>query len=1022
MARPVWVTKAGNLGVIAERQFYNLRFDVTDPDGGELTFSIVGGVLPSGLSLKDDGFIEGIPTLRKVFVRGVPTDVSEDVDNTFSVRCQTTTGDVSDRTFTLTVSGQDIPIITSTQESLGTFFDGTYFEYQLEATDLDNDVLTWAISNGTLPNGLSLNTATGLISGYINLAVATDYGVSGWFNTDWDQTPWDFRAQSTNKNYQFTASVTDGKDFALRKYKIFIISKDGMTADNDIITVDADNIITADTDSKRNPVLLTTEQDLGIILHDNYFAFKFEGVDFDGDPIIYTIFSGDESGFDVAGAGFDEVPFDQGNFEKPPGLVLAEDTGWFYGYIPAQSLLENTYNIGIRVAKRDDSLVYRSELSLFTFTIIGDLGKFVQWDTPTNVGTIENGAISEFYVSATNGLGRTLHYRLADDFKTGTPLSTNYGFIGDNSTTTFNLGYDISKFPVTATVDGTLTTAFTVSSSEVVFDTAPGNALVVVVSVNTGVVDSTTSDVYSSGKLPQGLTLLDDGLIVGRCSFNGFTIDGGATTFDVIERRTSSATGETSFDTVYSFTVEVFDDLGNISTFKTFFITVALANTVPYDNMYAVALLPQTNRTVWRELINNTTVIDPDDIYRVTDPNFGISSDVRMLVAAGVYPATAADVQSAILRNHFNKRVQLGEVKTATAFDASGNVKYEVVYIEVTDNKATPAGVSTSSSLNLGNVSIAGGFDPVIYPNSFANMRNNIYSNLTQSNKTALPDWMTSKQKNGTILGLVNAAIVCYTKPGQSTKTAFNISRASAELSTFDIVLDRYIWDNNLSENYDTVTESFTASAQTTFDKFDIRTVFVKVATVDYAVEVPYSEINGKTLSYITNLGLDSVTSGIINGQTLIFAKQENYSIPTDEAWQRYTSTFDAVGFDSENFDKMELIPGYIDPVNERPAVYTISINSSNIVTLTKTLNVSPSESVDVRRGGLKYGGVSLFLDPSVKNNNTSPDYSRISDISEGALTTFDANGTKFFAYKDVYAEPDTGDAYVKWPQLGVFK
>ena len=1023
MGRPVWVTKAGDLGVIAERQFYNLRFDVIDPDNGALTYSVVGGSLPSGLSLKDDGFIEGIPTVRKVFIRGVPTDVAEDVVNTFVVRVQTTTGDVSDRTFTLTVSGQDAPIITTTTESLGNYFDGTYFEYQLEATDLDDDILIWAISSGELPNGLTLDSDTGIISGFFDVTVDTAYGDPGWFNEPWDLTPWSFRTQSINQNFQFTVSVTDGKDFALQQYKIFIISKDGMTADNDTITVDSDDIITADVDNKRNPVLLTTPQDLGIILHDNYFAFKFEGKDFDGEAIEYVLFSGDESGFDINGVGYDSVPFDQGTLESPPGLVLDEETGWYYGYIPVQSFLEQRYTIGIRVVKRDEPLLYRSALNLFTFTIIGNLGKFVQWETAQDLGSIENGSVSEFFVSAINGLGRTLYYRLADNYLTGTPLITYHSFTGDGSTDTFNVGYDISSYPISIEVDGTVVTNYSVISSFIVFDSPPADTLSISVALTEGDVNSTTSDVYSSGKLPQGLTLLSDGTISGKVSFNGFTIDGATTTFDVIERRSSSTTTPTTFDTKYYFTVEVYDTDGDISAFRTFSITVNLENAVPYDNMFAVALLPPSNRNTWRQLTNNTDLLNPDIVYRPNDPFFGIADDVRLLVAAGVQASTASEVQDAVLRNHYNKRVQLGNIKTARALDDSGNVKYEVIYAEVSDDKVTSAGISSSKSLNLGNVSISGGFAPVIYPNSFVNMRDEVYSNLAQSNKTALPSWMSSKQADGTVLGLINAAVICYTKPGLSAAAAFNIARQfGSDLSSFDIVLDRYIWDNNTSRYYDTVSGNFTPSAETTFDKFFSNTSYTLVATVDYAVEVAFSEINGKTVSYVAALGLDGVTSGFTSGKKLIFATQENYSVPTDVAWTKHTSRFDEFGFDSDDFDEQYIIPGYFDSTNERPAVYTMTIDSSNIITLTKTTDVALNDRVDVVRGGLKYGGTSLFLDPSVKAGNSVPNYSKLSDVVDGEQTTFDNNGTRFFKYKDTYAVPDEGDSYIKWPQMGVFE
>lgn len=1026
MARPVWITKAGDLGIIAERQFYNLRFDVYDADGGALTYSIVGGNLPAGLSLKDDGFIEGIPTVRKVFIRGVPTDVVEDVTSRFAVRVKTTTGQIADRTFTLTVSGQDAPIITSVQQDLGTHFDGTWFEYQFTATDLDNDNLTWSVNSGKLPNGLTLDPATGIISGYLDVAVNENYGDPGWVDTQWDAFPWDFGIKGINQNFQFTMAVTDGKDYALMTYKIFIFSKDIMTADMDVVRADADNIITADTTNKRMPVLLTRPQDLGVILHDNYFAYKFEGKDFDGDNIDYQLFAGDESGFDLLGTGFDSVPFDQGALIRPPGLNLDTETGWFYGYIPAQALLEQEYQIGIRVVKKDYPDTYRSKLEIFTFTIVGDLGKFVQWTTPTFLGEITNGDVSEFYVEATNGLGRELFYRIADDHGPGTLSWTDYGFTGDGSTTTFNVGYDIRKFPVSVMVEETILdpSEYTIIQSFVELNVPAGLAIPVTISVKKGDVDSNTSEVYSGGKLPQGLKLLPDGLIAGKVSFNGFTIDGGSTTFDVIERRTSSATAPTTFDTQYHFTVEVFDAAGDINTFKTFTIKVNLYNKIPYDNLYAEALLNRHDRTLLTELILDPTVINPDHVYRLADPNFGITNQIKLLVASGIYPASAETMQSAVTRNHYNKRVQLGDIKTARALNDDGTVRYEVVYADVSDDKQTPDGESTARSTNLGNVYISGGFDPVIYPNSFANMREVIYDAVTQVNKNVLPDWMSSKQEDGTIPGLINAVVLAYTKPGFSKSVAYNIATADTGLERFDIVLDRYIWDNNMSENYNLDTQSFTASNETTFDKFANNSGFTLVATVDFAVETPFSLINGKPITEVAALGLiDGITvvSQFVN-KTIIFAKQENYSILTVDAWTDYNSKFAEDSFDSTSFDQARVVPGYFDSVNERPGVYKVTINTSNVVELVLQQVINTSEQVNVRIGGQKYGGNQLFLDPSVKTGNSAPDYTKLDDVLEGQQTTFDNNGTKFFSFKDVYVVPDENDAYIKWPQLGVFQ
>ena len=171
----------------------------------------------------------------------------------------------------------------------------------------------------------------------------------------------------------------------------------------------------------------------------------------------------------------------------------------------------------------------------------------------------------------------------------------------------------------------------------------------------------------------------------------------------------------------------------------------------------------------------------------------------------------------------------------------------------------------------------------------------------------------------------------------------------------------------------------------------------------------------------VTSGTFDGVHLGVAN-KTLIFAKQENYSVDIDLAWQRFSSWFDEEGFDSANFDEIELVPGYFDPTNERSGVYKILVDSSNIVTLELQQTVDTDERVDVAIGGLDYGGKRLFYDPSVKTGNTVPDYSILSDEALTDQTTFDGNGTRFFLYKDTYEVPDVNDSYIKWPQLGVFE
>jgi hypothetical protein len=68
------------------------------------------------------------------------------------------------------------PVFTTSSGSLGTIFDTTRSSYTLStaaATDPDGDTITYSISSGTLPTGLSFNSSTAAITGTAS-AVGTD--------------------------------------------------------------------------------------------------------------------------------------------------------------------------------------------------------------------------------------------------------------------------------------------------------------------------------------------------------------------------------------------------------------------------------------------------------------------------------------------------------------------------------------------------------------------------------------------------------------------------------------------------------------------------------------------------------------------------------------------------------------------------------------------------------------------------------------------------------------------------------
>ena len=726
--QPVWITNEGSLGTIPEGKFYKVELRGYDPDFPgdftQLTYTLIAGNLPDGIAILRTGSLEGIPISIADAV-GVPTEISETQTSKFVIRATSDAGRLVDRTFTLTITGQDAPEWITPPGLIGGYFDGTKVDFQFEYSDRDpDDNVTVELMSGDLPDGLVL-TPDGLLSGYIEPSLTLD---SEWvsFSTDdlklYGSWPYGFEKETINTNHEFTLQITDGKGVDIRTFSIYVLSKHSLTADSTDFTVDAD-FITADNVTSRTPYLLNHESELGRIKHDNFWTYQLHGVDPDSDTSVLH--------YEVVGG------------ELPEGITLDINTGWLSGYLPNVNLTELDYYFTVQVII-DDPIPVPSINYYFHMLVVGDIDSGIDWITPYDLGTINNGEISTLFVEATHST-TLLSYRL----KTGT---------------------------------------------------------------------------YS--KLPQGLLLQPSGNIVGRVSFETFSLDNGATTFDAdFETRLDVDAVETTFDLTFLFTVEGYSNDGFISVAKEFMILVNREYNLPYQTLYAKALPPLDDRDIIRELLTNSNIMITKALYRKDDPNFGLSKGVSYQHAFGLNPATLEDYFASFEKNHFHKTVTLGEIKTARALDDAGNVLYEVVYSEIQDYQINTKGETVSRVLELGQTINhgTGGIHEIevntVYPNSFENMRDEVVDQIGQVSRI-LPRWMLSKQENGEVLGFTPAWVIAYTKPTQSKILAFRIENDfNNDLNKIDFTLDRFTLDSSMTQNWDEYTQTWDESEMLTFDR-----------------------------------------------------------------------------------------------------------------------------------------------------------------------------------------------------------
>jgi len=683
------------------------------------------------------------------------------------------------------------------------------------------------------------------------------------------------------------------------------------------------------------------------------------------------------------------------------------------------------------------NLIVASDPYPYTITISGAIDAEVTWLTDSDLGTVDNGDISLLRVEAVNRGGRELTYRLEsgafNELPQGLELLPTGEISGQVSFNTFAVDLGSTTFDQNAT---TWDSRFTFTVNAYAQDTE--QILYNVQSVT--VVDGGTG--YSDVSLPVISFSTPVGASALPAQAGNVTVVGGAITSVAL---TSAGSGY-----VVPAVITVTEGFGGtganlvpvmratgvrdvVSVFKTFTVRVRREYNKPYQNLEVQAMPPANDRVLIAELLDNQDIFVPDYIFRPTDPYFGKADRVIYQHAFGLDPDTQDRYVESLYLNHYWKELVLGSIETAQALDADGNVIYEVVYSRIVDDLVNNQGQSVGKIVNLSYPII----DPSdgsteltqVYPNSLTNMRDQVIDVVGQIS-TKLPLWMTSKQTDGRVLGFTPAWVMCYVNPGRARQIAYYIAtQFGQQLNRVDFKVDRYVLDSEMSRNWNTATQRWTpAPSLTTFDRFNTGgNTFI--GEVDIATDLAYSDVEGRTLGYISALGGLDGQIEMINNNTIIFVKQQNYNGPpgsnyntTDNAWQDYIYPYDSTGYDTAGteFDEAVTVPdGDGSSQNERMAIYTITVDPvTEFVSLTLTTQTEENEFVQITRGSF-YRSAQLRYPTS-----PGPGLTQISWLPlETVVTTetiFDGGSLAFEAPVDMYDPTNQNDKYLVFPKANI--
>jgi hypothetical protein len=793
-----WVTPVGSLGIIVERITLDIPISAIS-NVGAVTYQLIAGKLPRGLRLQGNA------------IKGSPTEVRRFTVSRFVIRADDGV-DIEDRTFSLSVDGSDVPTWTTSEGFLNVgdndnyfVLDNAYVNFQLEADDTDlnaGDTLEYYLvpQGGSLPPGLTLST-TGVISGFTDPVFAVDYleTPTGAYDTNgfditpldvsqarsngfdtylYDVTTYDYNEPSRSPRrlsrfYAFIVAVTDGVNEVRRVFKIWVVTEEFLQADNSIMQVDT-NLFQADNTGDRLPIWIT-ESDLGRYRANNYVTIYLDVYDPPSLPgtISYFLLPTNPDG---------------SNSTLPPGMLLDTITGEIAGKVPYQAAVTKTYQFTMQAVNFPITLADEN------YTLAGN------WSSTVT-----------YYVTDAVRYNGFIYVCLQQNRNV---LPANGAF--------WSLGVGTSEKTFTVDIIGEIESAIEWISDQDRGTIKPNQSSTLKVEARSLLYGGKVAYELVSGTLPPGLSLLSTGIIQGKVKQFADSSGLGLTRFfdrdplliDSLTFDTTFDSSETSFDQKFTFTIKARDSANFAENLKTFFVTVIANNTKTFANLYVKAFQPKPKRLEWYNFITNSNIFKTSEIYRYGDPNFGVQSELKMLVFAGIESLGAVKYVQAMSRNHYRKQLRFGNVKYAVAKDINTQESiYEAVYVEIIDeyeknNKSIsktielPSKIESKVLLSFDSIKVDSDIPFVsdsdhqrVFPNSFKNMRSRVKS-LGERDREFLPLWMRSIQPNNFVeTGFVKALVLCYATPGTSEGIISRINSSNYDFKNIDFTVDRYIID-----------------------------------------------------------------------------------------------------------------------------------------------------------------------------------------------------------------------------------
>ena len=737
------------------------------------------------------------------------------------------------------------PVWTTTAGKLASIDEQVSYSLQLEANTADSTAITYSVIAGSLPSGMEL-TSTGLLTG-IPAEV------------------------SKRTRYTFVVRATAGTTITDRTFYL------------DIEGADAPTFTTASGQLQLDD---STRVGLYWILDGSSLSFQIAASDTDtraGQSLVYEIVQGTlPPGITMSSTGLISgiVQLTEDERYGPQGGYAEDYDDYVYDRTLYSKSRSINYDFIVRVS--DSTSYVEQDNSIFVYTAdywrvsnseiradmneIGGSALTVDFSynrrpifkTASDLGTFrhDNACVIKIDVEDFDTLQADLEYSIISGaMPSGLSINISSGEIYGTLSRQAAIETD---YTFTIRANRVVSTGINVFTDQIFTMKVVGEIDIGIAFTTPAIIGTLTADIPSilsisavaeetnriltysvtSGSLPTGITLSPLGNLIGTIDPSDFTDSTRA----------------------YTFTVTVSDQYQSAATSKEFTLNIDIPyTTIEYGNMtgHSTSFIDQN---VFFAIAQDPNINSPEYIYRPEDNNFGMKLNPEMLMLAGLQAQTLTTFQQQMEQNHAPKTLYFGDLKTAVAKE-NNIIKYEVVYLEMTDKLVNNDGTAISSSVSLrtdvakpmlgpragtvnlttdidnenittssglsfstsgskarytGNITADLDYMATLYPNAVANMRSRMKT-LGHKEWDHLPLWMKTTQSDGLApLGFVLAVPICYCKAGTSALLKKRISDKGLIFRNIDFIVDRY------QINKSKVTPAkFTADGSTTTFQLD---------------------------------------------------------------------------------------------------------------------------------------------------------------------------------------------------------